>query len=39
MQTFLQRFGGAVIGVLHGFDRVRFRGTKCLLMHVGGLMS
>jgi len=39
MHTFLQRFAGAVIGVLHGFDRVRFRGTKRLLMHVGGMLS
>jgi hypothetical protein len=30
MHTFLQRFGAAVVGVLHGFERVRFRGTKRL---------
>jgi hypothetical protein len=28
MKTFLQRFGSVVRGVLHGFDRLRFRGAK-----------
>ena len=39
MHSFLQRFGDKVIGVLHGFDRLRFRGTKRLLMHVGGMLN
>jgi hypothetical protein len=26
MQSFLQRFGGVVLGVLSGFDRLVFRG-------------
>jgi hypothetical protein len=39
MKTFLQRFGSVVCGVLHGFDRLRFRGTKRQLSHVSGVMS
>ena len=27
MDKFLQRFGAKVIGILHGFDRLRFRGA------------
>src|SRR5260370_81842 len=30
MKSFLQRFGAAVLGVLHGFDRLRFRESKKL---------
>jgi hypothetical protein len=37
MKTFLQRFGGIVLGVLSGFDRLRLRGTRRLLAHVSGL--
>lgn len=37
MQSFLQRFGGIVLGVLSGFDRLRLRGTRRLLAHVSGL--
>ena len=39
MKDFLQRFGHLVLGVLHGFDRMRFRGSKRQLCHVGGMMS
>jgi hypothetical protein len=28
MKEFLRRFAGVVTGVLHGFDRLRFRGSK-----------
>jgi hypothetical protein len=37
--SFLHRFSDRVQGVLSGFDRLRFRGTKRLLMHVGGLLN
>src|SRR5260370_28602288 len=37
MKSFLQRFGAVVLGVLHGFDRLRFRGSKRLLCAPGGL--
>ncbi len=39
MKTFLQRFEAVVLGVLHGFDRLRFRGSKRQLCHVAGMMS
>jgi hypothetical protein len=39
MKAFLQRFGQAVVGVLHGFDRLRFRGSKRQLCHVAGMGS
>jgi hypothetical protein len=39
MHSFLHRFSDRVSGVLNGFDRLRFRGTKRLLMHVGGLLN
>ena len=31
MKSFLQHFGSLVLGILHGFDRLRFRGSKRLL--------
>lgn len=37
MKSFLQRFGGIVLGILSGFDRLRLRGTRRLLAHVSGL--
>lgn len=37
MQGFLQKCGGCVTGVLHGFDRLRFRGTFRLLANVQGM--
>lgn len=37
MKAFLHRFGAAVLGVLQGFDRLRFRGSKRLLCTPGGL--
>ena len=39
MKTFLQRFGSLVSGVLHGFDRLRLRGSKRLLCNPGGVFS
>jgi hypothetical protein len=39
MKTFLHRFQSVVAGVLHGFDRLRFRGSKRQLCHVAGMMS
>jgi hypothetical protein len=36
MQSFLQRFGALILGVLHGFDRLRFRGSKRQLCNPGG---
>lgn len=39
MDAFLQRLGRFVVGILHGFDRLRFRGSKRQLCHVGGVLS
>jgi hypothetical protein len=38
VKRFLQRMGARVRGVLHGFDRIRFRGSKRQLSHVAGMM-
>ena len=39
MKTFIQRFGKNILGVLHGFDRIRFRGTRLFLTTVTGMLS
>lgn len=39
MKTFLQRFGALVLGVLVGFDRWRFRGSKRRLCYREGVMG
>lgn len=39
MKTFIQRFGQDILGVLHGFDRIRFRGTRRFLCNVTGMMA
>ena len=39
MNSFLQRFGQSIVGVLHGFDRLRFRGSKRQLCCISGMMS
>lgn len=39
MNSFLLRHQASVLGMLNGFDRLRLRGTKRLLAHVGGMMS
>ena len=38
MDSFLQRFSDFVLGALHGFDRVRFRGSIRWYSQVGGVM-
>jgi hypothetical protein len=38
MKSFLHRFGQLVLGVLHGFDRLRFRGTRRLLANTAGML-
>ena len=39
MKSFLQRFGSLILGVLHGFDRLRLRGSKRLRCTPGGVYS
>jgi len=39
MKAFLQRFAPLVLGVLIGFDRWRFRGSKRMLCYPDGVMS
>src|SRR5208283_5044830 len=39
MKTFIQRFGQRISGVLHGFDRLRFRGTRRFLASVPGMLG
>jgi hypothetical protein len=39
MKTFIQRFGKNILGVVHGFDRIRFRGTRRFLANVVGMMG
>jgi len=39
MKGFIQRHGEKILGVLSGFDRMRFRGTLRLLTSVGGTMA
>ena len=39
MKTFIQRFGQNILGVLHGFDRIRFRGTRRFLANVTGMLG
>jgi hypothetical protein len=39
MKRFLQRFGPLVLGVLMGFDRYRFRGSKRKLCYAKGVMT
>jgi hypothetical protein len=37
MKSFLQRYGSRIHGILHGLDRVRFRGTLRALSYVRGM--
>ena len=39
MKSFLQRFGSLVLGILCGFDRLRFRGSKRQLCYETGIMN
>jgi hypothetical protein len=39
MRKFLQRHQGQILGVLSGFDRMRFRGTLRLLQSEGGVAA
>lgn len=39
MRSFLQRFAGLVLGVLLGYDKLRFRGSKRMLCYPDGVMS
>ena len=39
MKTFIRRFGSDILGVLHGFDRIRCRGTRRFLANVAGMMN
>jgi len=39
MKKFLAAYGTQVLGVLSGFDRIRFRGTFRQLAHTDGMMS
>jgi hypothetical protein len=39
MKRFLQRFASLVAGILHGFDRLRFRGSKRQLAYASGLFA
>lgn len=39
MKTFILRFGKYILGELHGFDRIRFRGTRRFLANVAGMMG
>jgi hypothetical protein len=38
VKRFLHHLGSRVLGSLHGFDRMRFRGSKRQLSHVAGMM-
>jgi len=39
VKTFIQRFGHNILGAVHGFDRIRFRGTRRFLANVVGMMN
>lgn len=39
MKTFIRRFGQDILGILHGFDRLRFRGTRRFLHNVAGMLG
>ena len=39
MRNFLQRHQEQVLGVLSGFDRMRFRGSLRLLQSAGGVVT
>ena len=39
MKEFIRKHGSEIVGVLNGFDRIRFRGTIRTLAVTGGLMA
>jgi hypothetical protein len=39
MKNFIRRFGHNILDALHGFDRIRFRGTWRFLANVAGMMN
>jgi hypothetical protein len=39
MKAFIQRFAEKISGVLHGFDRIRLRGTKRFLANAKGMLN
>jgi hypothetical protein len=39
VKNFILRFGTSILGILHGFDRIRFRGTRRLLANVKGMLN
>ena len=39
MKNFIERFGKSILGVVHGFDRIRFRGTRRFLANVNGMLG
>jgi hypothetical protein len=39
VKTFIQRFGEKTLGVLHGFDRIRCRGTRRFLANGAGMLG
>jgi hypothetical protein len=39
VKNFIQQLGKNILGVLHGFDRIRFRGTRRFLANVAGMMN
>lgn len=39
MKSFVRRFGALVIGILRGFDRLRFRGSKRMLCYPAGVLG
>ena len=39
MKSFIERWAGKILGVLSGWDRVRFRGTKRFLANTQGMFN
>ena len=39
MREFIKKYDREIVGVLSGWDRVRFRGTIRMLAYTGGLMG
>jgi hypothetical protein len=39
VKSFIQRFGSNILGILNGFDRIRFRGSRRLLANAAGMFG